>query len=271
MNPFLEMLRKTQASPQYDQMLRFAAPLYDHFGINHFWYYQITFSGAYAYMGTHAAWSEYCFSRSLINHFPCLRHPQALQSGVSLMKAGPHEVQYKEVLEIAWNRFHINFNINLFENSPEGIEAFGFATRFDDHKADERLLNELPLLRYFTQVFRKKHAKLFQILQDNRVDLSSHMGAIFYERPKEIALPFQRARFLCQLGCESFLSLTPREKEILKLLASGFPASYIQKEIHLGIRTVENYIAALKDKLSSSSKVELIKKAQEIASTGLLD
>lgn len=271
MNPFLEMLRRTHSSPYYDQARRFTALLYDHFGVNHFWYYRISFSGDYSYLSTNADWSEYCFAHSLVDHFPCLRHPNVLGSGISLMRAHPSDTKYKEVQRIAWDKFRINFNLNLFEKSAEGIEAFGFGTRFDDPGADERLLNEASLLRYFIKTFRKKHEKLFHLVVENPVNLSSYMGQVFYERPKEIFLPLDRERFLSRLGCQSILSLTPREKDILKLLTNGFPASYIKEELHLGIRTVENYIATIKCKLDCSSKAELIKKAQEIALTGWLD
>jgi DNA-binding CsgD family transcriptional regulator len=250
-------------------MLKFARPLSGHFGVNHFWYYRILRSGAYSYVGTHAAWNEYCFDQSLLSHFPCLRHPNVLGKGISLMKAGGG-VEYKEVLRTAWEKFQINFNINLFENTADGIEAFGFATRFSGSEIDEKLLNELPTLRYFIQEFREKHSKLIKFLWENPVDLSTTIGEIFYERPKGIVLPFNRASFLKELGC-STVPVTPREKEILKLLANGFPASYIGEVLHLGIRTVENYIAVIKDKFAIRSKVELIRKAQELHSSGLLE
>lgn len=185
------------------------------------------------------------------------------------MKAGNNE-QYKEVQRQAWDKFGINFNLNIFENCAEGIEAFGFGTRFQDHESEERLLNELPLLRYFIKEFRQKHEKLFHLLEDNCVDLSANIGTIFHERPKGIILPLERSLFLRQMG-HKITELTPREKDILKLLVNGFPASYIKGRLHLSVRTVENYIATIKDKLSCSSKIELIKKAQELASIGFFD
>jgi DNA-binding CsgD family transcriptional regulator len=269
MNPFSEMMRKIQSTVHYCRMVRFARPLYDHFGVNHFWYYRITRSGAYSYVGTHAAWNEYCFDRSLLAHFPCLRHPSILRRGINLMKADDNE-QYKEVQKQAWDKFNINFNFNIFDNCSEGIEAFGFGTRFQEHEVKERLINELPLLRHFIKEVRQKHETLFHLLEENTVDLPVNMGAIFYERPKKIVLPFERSLFLRQIGLGS-IELTPREKDIARFLASGFPASYIKDKLHLGLRTVENYIATLKGKLFCRSKVELIKKTQELASIGFLD
>jgi len=186
------------------------------------------------------------------------------------MRAGENE-KYNEVLKRAWDKFQINFTLNLFENDLDGVEVFGFGTRYKDDKVEERLINELPLLRYFIQEFRNRHTKLFAFLADNSVDLSSEMGNAFYVRPSEIILPFDRSSFLREIDCNWIVDLTPREKDILKLVACGFPASYIKEKLYLGIRTVENYIANIKAKLNCHTKVELIKKAQKIASTGILD
>jgi len=271
MDQFLEMMRMNRASSYFDRAIRFAAPLKDHFGINHFWYYQITNTGAYSYMGTHEDWAEYCFGSSLIKCFPCLRHPNVLGKGISLMRSNESDESYKALQEIAWNKFKINFNLNLYECSADGVEAFGFATCFKDPKADERLLNELPLLKYFIKAFRKNHQKMFHVLRENQVDLRPHMGSDFYKRSTELSIPLERASFLSKLGCASILTLTSREKDLIKLLANGYPASYIASQLHLGIRTVENYIATLKDKLNCSSKVALIQKAHEIVSIGCFD
>lgn len=267
MKCFHEMLRRVTSSPYHDRMLRFAAPLNDHFGINHFWYYKITFSGNYCYLGSHSAWSEFCFEKAMVSQFPCLRDPNTLQKGITLMKASAN-AEYKLVLDTAWKKFRINFNINLINTIPEGIEAFGFASRFNDSHADQRLLTNLPLLRYFTNVFRKEHKKLFQLIDDNQINLPNQFGPQFYENSITPVIPNNRDEFLRKMGFASILSLTPREIDVLKLISNGYPASYIAKQVHLGKRTVENYIATIKCKLACDSKVELIQKAQEIASTG---
>lgn len=267
MKAFLEMLKRITSSPYYDQMLRFAAPLKDHFGINHFWYYGITNSGYYSYMGTHAAWSEYCFENRMVDYFPCLRHPDMLGNGVSLMKKTANE-GYKNVLKTAWEKFNINFNINLIKKTPEGIEAFGFATEHKHRMSDELLLNELPLLCHFTKAFRERHRDLFQLLADSQVDLSSYLGPQFKENPKNLPLPRQRDLFLKKMGFEAAYALTPREKDVLKYVSSGYPSSYIAEQLCLCRRTVENYLATIKDKLCCTSKVELIQKAQELDSIG---
>lgn len=263
MGSFSEMLRKVTSSPCHDQMQRSVAPLNDHFGINHFWYYRITYSGHYSYLGTHSAWNEFCFDKALLSNFPCLRHPEALQNGINLMKASD-DLEYKRVLGIAWDKFNINFNINLLNRISDGIEAFGFATRFNDPYAEQKLLNELPLLRSFIKMFRTKNRQLFQLLDDNQVCLPAVFGSVFYERPKTFVSPLDRDKFLRKMGFEDYLFLTEREKDVLKYLSSGYPAAYIAQQLQLSCRTVENYILTIKCKLSCKSKVELIRKANEI-------
>lgn len=251
-------------------MLRFAAPLKDHLGINHFWYYKITFSGHYSYLGTHAPWSEFCFDNAMISHFPCLRHPKLLQTGISLMKSGA-DSEYKKVLDAAWDRFNINFNLNLISRIPDGIEAFGFASCVNDHYAEQRLLNNFSLLKYFIKAFRAKHKKLFQLLENNQINLFTHFGSAFYSYSTAPAIPIDRDQFLKKMGFGWVLSLTPRELDVLKYISNGYPASFIAEQLNLQKRTVENYIATIKSKLVCNSKVELIQKAQEIIPTGYFD
>ena len=152
MKPFYEMLRQVTSSRHHQRMLQFVEPLKDHFGINHFWYYRVSYSGMYSYMGTHSNWNEYCFEHAMIDDFPCLRDPNTLQGGISLMRITPNN-DFKKVLDTAWEKFHINFNVNLSKKVPEGIEGFGFATCYNHSMAEEILLNEMTTSLSFYQAF----------------------------------------------------------------------------------------------------------------------
>lgn len=270
MNHFQTMLSRTTASVHHGKMLRFAQPLRDHFNINHFWYYRITDNGLYSYAGTHQAWSEYCFDNSMLNHFTCLRHPDLVPKGITLMKSAANH-DYGKVLETAWEKFRINFNINLVARTSDGVEAFGFATSFNDPHADERLINHLPLLQVFIKSFKSSQKSLLDVLENNQVDLSAQFGQQYYESPKSVSLPFERNKFLKAMGFERYLSLTPREKSILKFISSGYPASYIAGELQLSKKTVENYLANIKCKLACATKTQLINKTKDIAAAGYFD
>lgn len=269
MNSFQKMHRRISSSSAYKKFVHFASPLKE-CGINHFWYYKITHEGHYSYIGTNEAWNEFCFDNSMLKHFTCIRHPDFVQKGISFMKTSA-DGAYQQVLQKAWDRFGINFNVNISNPISNGIEAFGFASSFNDAHADERVINHLPFLRGFMKVFRGQHKKLFQMLEENQVDLIPEIGQHFYERPKALMIPFEKDPLLKNLGIHDFLSLTPREKDVLKYLLHGFPALYIANEMSLSKRTVENYLANIKSKLACKSKVDLICRAKEVAALGYFD
>jgi DNA-binding CsgD family transcriptional regulator len=257
------------SSAYHDAMMHYVTPLYDYLGVNHLWYYKITSSGLYSYLGTHTKWNEYCFENaaSMIRPFPCLRHPDLIESGINLMKA-TEDIQYQSVLETAWEKFKINFNINFTKKTATGIEAFGFGTKFRDLRADQRLLNELPLLHTFIKMFKHNNKKLFQLIDENPIDLSTEFGSLFFERSNEMASSGNRDAFLRKMGFHDFFSLTQREIDVLKYLLHGYPASYISENLLVSKKTVENYIANIKWKLGCHTKVQLIEKAKEIDSFG---
>jgi DNA-binding CsgD family transcriptional regulator len=247
--------------------MRFIQPLEDHFGVNHFWYYRITNSGQYSYVGSHAKWNEGCLGeRNDLLKGPYLRHPDTVTSGISLMK-NTSDPSFTEVLATASEQFGINFNIHLLKKTAEGVEGYGFATHQKFQVSDNHLLNELPLLIRFAKQFRKENAKIFDIIFDNSVDLTSILGSSFYKGYHTPSFPKDREDFIRKMGAyEEILALSTQEMLIFKALANGFTAPYISKKLFLSTRTIENYIANIKQKLFVDSKIELIELAKEFTS-----
>jgi two-component system response regulator DevR len=58
--------------------------------------------------------------------------------------------------------------------------------------------------------------------------------------------------------------LTPREKEVLRLMAEGFPSRAIAAEMGISYTTVRTHIRSLGTKLEVHSKLEAIVKAREL-------
>lgn len=270
MNDYHKMFRRIVSSTHFDRAKRFTGSLERYLGVNHFWYYSISNSGDYSFFGSHVDWSEFCFEQNLLIPFVCLRHPSHVSLGLSLMKAESNS-DFQHVLNLAWERFQINFNINIVRRIPEGIEGFGFGSKFNDPKADERLINQLPLLKMFFKSFRAQNGKVFSLLEENKINLSSEFGSVFYEKPKHVCYPASREEFLCKIGYGNLLSLSSRENDVLRYVAEGYPASFIAEQLDLSHRTVENYIANLKDKLLCESKVELIQKAKALKAGSLIE
>ena len=66
------------------------------------------------------------------------------------------------------------------------------------------------------------------------------------------------------LGGDSELeNLTPREREVLQLIARGYRYKEIAARLHLSVRTVESHVSAVLRKLQLSSRHELTRWAAE--------
>jgi two-component system response regulator NreC len=57
--------------------------------------------------------------------------------------------------------------------------------------------------------------------------------------------------------------ITPRETEVLALIARGYTNRQIAEKLHLSVRTVESHRANLMDKLDLHSRVELVRYARQ--------
>lgn len=76
-------------------------------------------------------------------------------------------------------------------------------------------------------------------------------------------------RISLQSGCElAIKKLSDREMEVLTLLGRGFSNSEIAQQLSVGVRTVETYLARLREKLGIINNRELIREAIRITHTG---
>ncbi len=267
MKSFQHLLNLLLSSRYKDEMVRSVAPLFEFIGINHLWYYRITNDGKYTFVGSHLKWIEYCLESSLLSSFACLSHPNNIKAGIEIMKATEDE-KYKEVMQDAWNKFGINFNINVIEKTHNGIEAFGFASNCNDVKSDERIINNLPILKTFISAFKVQNKKVFELISENPINLPSIFGENYFENSKEQFTTLNRQVLLSKLGFKELLELTAREIDVLKYMLHGYPSSYIAENLKISKKTVENYLATIKCKLGCENKVKLIEKARTIDSLG---
>jgi len=66
----------------------------------------------------------------------------------------------------------------------------------------------------------------------------------------------------------SYALLTPREQQIMRLLAEGLSTKEIASELYISPKTVENHRANIMDKLDLHSTIELVRYAAKL---GLID
>lgn len=72
------------------------------------------------------------------------------------------------------------------------------------------------------------------------------------------------------LGQDDLASLTPRERDILQLLARGMNGRSIARDLGLSSKTVQNNLSQIRAKLGASGDADLVLKAQRAGSAGPL-
>jgi len=89
-----------------------------------------------------------------------------------------------------------------------------------------------------------------QLVMNNRVYLSPEVAGVVVEDYKAPAS-----------DSSAFAVLTPREREVLQLVAEGKTPRQIAGALHLGLKTVEAYRRQIMEKLGLNSIAELVKYA----------
>lgn len=95
-----------------------------------------------------------------------------------------------------------------------------------------------------------------QIIQSEyRRSHKENLGSFTY--PKEVTV--RNSLWAGIQESHQFLSLTPREQEVLELLTHGLSNADIGGQLHLSPRTVEKYVSSLLRKTDTSNRAELVR------------
>jgi DNA-binding NarL/FixJ family response regulator len=89
-----------------------------------------------------------------------------------------------------------------------------------------------------------------------------HAGHLFIAPQMQAQMQKQPAQAVRKTA--SHFALTPREKDILKLIVGACSNQEIAEQLHLSLRTVENYRLNLSLKLEAKNTAALIRKALEL-------
>lgn len=257
-----------------NQIAKTASPLRDLFQITCIDYIKIHQTGKFSYLTTRPDCAEYYASEQLYLSDPYFRHPSTHQAGFFPMESlGSNE--FKANNHKVSNQFNLHFPLILSKKSEDFVEFFGFAGE-NPTALQSLFLYNPPLFSLFATHFKKELSSLLRKLDEESYSLIELQGDSFYEGvapPCAIAEKSLHA-YLIALGKQKEVrlasSLTPRERDCLKLLIHGNSAKDSAMQLHLSPRTIESYLENIKNKLCCSSKRELFSIAANFVDLGLL-
>lgn len=247
-------------------------PLQRFFGINYFTYHSLNSEGHWRPLVSRPDWADFYTERKLYLMEPMLLHPRCYQSGSLLWTHFLTDPDQQAILKIGRERFGMAHGFCIIEKQGDSCEFFGFNAPPSCEKIYSTYMHDLPLLQEFCRYFKKAAAPLLKEVERDPLLLMDLRGKDFQEACES---PFEvpcdpKAMFWKYIQAEGPVKLSKREKECLNLYIDDLRMQDVADKLVLSIRTVESYLASVKNKLDCWNKAELIKKGRELRSRGLL-
>lgn len=202
-----ELHDKITMSNEFHHMGNFVEPMLDYFGVNHFYYCQIDYFGNFIGLGTNLKWQEYIFDDvDVLASCPIFNNAKEANTEIILDKLN-EGLEYNSMLQSAWSKFKINFTIKIQRKILGGVQWFGFGLKSNHVHADQYMVNNLPVLNKFADLFLDENIKLLRLAKDYRVNISESISA---KKNCEVYFPdkVKSSRFLEQMGLKEIEMLS---------------------------------------------------------------
>jgi len=174
-------------------------------------------------------------------------HPELYLNQAALFST----LKNQTLVEWLKNDFQVEHGIYIIRKSETYTEFFSFATGPNNPQIVNFYLNNLDYLQKFCDYFKEQGKDLIARAEKQKlVHIYHHNEGI---------QPVSFAELKECLELRNF-KLTPRQYEVVQLLLQGFRAKEIANMLHLSPRTVEDYIAALKQRFQAKNLIELMVK-----------
>lgn len=271
MNSYLEMIQGI--STRYSDKIKSVTDNFcGYFQIGQLWYNRVDNKGSLESLSNHPAWTEYFAAEKLYERCPLLRHSKYVKEGITVLNDKEAEACVSpQIIDTFYNgtvKYNANTWITIVKKTKSGSDQFGF---FINKKYLPLFINEMQLVNLFTSRFRERLQLVFSKMESFQANLIEIMGSDFYKDQREETLEDElKQQLLKELGIDESVQLNTREIEIIKLVLQGFSASAIAPQVYLAKRTIEHMLERIKEKLCCDTKTELIQKAREMESLGVL-
>ncbi len=155
--------------------------------------------------------------------------------------------------------FRTEFGIHIVNRGADYDEMISFSFSMAEHEFEYFILNYLPKLKNFVRYFKTQMHR--EIMQMQKIENRLYLPALLEAKAEDC--PVQRLeKTNTQIDLEDGrqVSLSPQQSACLKLLIEGKNIKEVAGELHLSARTVENYLAMIRDKLYCPSLITLLGK-----------
>jgi hypothetical protein len=250
------------ASQLVDSVYDRCAPLRERFNLVGFCY-DLSFPGGElsTLMDSHYTLEPYYFRE--LNPICSDVSGRAIEDGIYTLTGMVNKDEHPDVCLSNFKSFYkTDLGIHFLNRLQGCDEMFSFAFSMTEAEFDHFILNNMAKLKNFARYFRQNMQKEIALVsqKENRFFFPDLLEMPAAPCP---AASFQEKPLQIDLDDGSQVSLSSQQSACLKLLVEGKNIKEVAAELHLSVRTVENYLAIIRDKLRCPSLMTLLGKYGE--------
>lgn len=247
-------------------------PLFETFGFNGLYFQIILPNGTFATLSPNVdLLHHYYLEEKLYKQNPFIVQSQHVQSGMFFDKEINHS-RFQEAQTSLEKATGINCFMRFVKHENGYCKQFGFG-KPSDANMNTLVLNELPLIRRFMHYFESELQDIILECRENSVDISDALQPALLKPINNFISDNAKSKFLRKCGYQQtfgYERLTQREIECLKIYIKGISANEMSVILGLSNRTVESYLANIKNKLHCGDRSSLIQCGQFLSEVGLI-
>lgn len=256
-------------SKKFESKIKNALKPLESLDVNYFYYTSVTNQGHFSGFSNNVDWNICWLDEKLhLDSFYYLQ-PNNYKEGLTISLPFM-EMQFTKTRKMAFERFNINYVLEITLKDHWGIESYGFSTSNFGHSTPIQFINDIPLLKLFFRKLKERNPDIFHQVKENEVNIANEIGPSFFKPSIPMSLSHSQLNFLKKIGVDLFSDLSKREKEVCHDITKGLTANDIAMKLSLSKRTVESYIENIKEKLNCFSKAELVSKCLDLESVGYI-
>ncbi len=255
-----------------ETMRQLAKPL-ECLGINHFAYLNLTPKSERILLSTHPELSEFFIQEKLYN-LALTENYEQCQPGYILVSSLKSNDIVKQINQVTRELFNLGNYLIIIKKDEKNCEWFYFGInpeKFTEEQSNLIYMQNMQKLEDFTLIFKQQAFALIEQAKTERFyypnDVENHVPElIITNMDKHLfetdSLIKKLKKFHVQTE-NGYVTLSLRQLQCLAMAAQGCSAKITAAKLNLTAKTVENYLDALKKKLSCHSKSALIDIAEK--------
>ena len=206
-----------------DKLKRLAEPIYLTFGINYYFYLNITHARQCSFIGSDPDLVQHYFNENMHHDNPFFTKTHQVKTGLYLYDS-VQQSDFQTAMETLEKKYNAKHCCLITHKDQEGCRIYGFAVPSKQRNCESLMINHPSLIKEFTNFFDAQMEPILKKIHEQPVNMRMQMDDLLKKEAvdvPEIQLSkMDIQNFLGRISNSSipFYKFTERETEIINLM-----------------------------------------------------